>query len=49
MQLEKCALQMDMKRTWNGESATAKRTWNGESATAEFAAALFVEALKSVC
>ena len=38
MQLEKCALQMDMKRTWNGESATS-----------EFAAALFVEALKSVC
>ena len=38
MQLEKCALQMDMKRTWNGECATA-----------EFAAALFVEALKSVC
>ena len=36
--MEKCALQMDMKRTWNGESATA-----------EFAAALFVEALKSVC
>ena len=38
MQLEKFALQMDMRRTWNGESATA-----------EFAAALFVEALKSVC
>lgn len=33
MQLEKCALQMDMKRTWNGESATAK-----------FAAALFIKA-----
>ena len=31
MQLEKCALQMDMRRTWNGESDTAK-----------FAAALFV-------